>query len=145
MSADATVPEGEVVSRWLARAVELGASDLHIIVGYRPTLRLHCGLVELNEPVLIAEAARTAITPLCPPRAWKQLEEQKNVDFAFELNIAGRSQRYRMNVFVSGPNTGACIRVIQSESTTGRRPPGFIHVCADARLGQDRTRHIVSS
>ncbi len=34
MSAETTVPDREVVSRWLARAVELGASDLHIVVGY---------------------------------------------------------------------------------------------------------------
>lgn len=115
MSSDTNVAGEEVVTGWLSRAVELGASDLHLVVGYRPTLRLHGGLHELEAPILTDEAARAALFPLCPARALQEVERHKNADFALELNLDGRTQRCRVNVFVSGPNIGACFRVIQSE------------------------------
>ena len=37
---------------WLAHAVEVGASDLHLTVGYPPGLRLHGDLTELAEEPL---------------------------------------------------------------------------------------------
>ena len=134
MSADTIVHDGEIVSHWLAHAVELGASDLHVVVGYRPTLRLHGDLQELELPILTDEAARAALTPLCPSRALEQLEHHKNADFALELNINGRRQRCRINLFVSGPNIGACIRIIQSEI------PDFAWAGFPSELG-DRLAH----
>ncbi|MBC8356366.1 MAG: PilT/PilU family type 4a pilus ATPase [Planctomycetes bacterium] len=134
MSTDTDVPDREVVSRWLARAVELGASDLHIVVGYRPTLRLHGGLLELDVPILTDEAVRATVAPLCGARMSEQLEHHKNVDFALELNIGGQPQRCRVNLFVNGPNIGACIRVIQSDI------PDFGWAGFPAELG-DRLAH----
>ena len=115
MSNGRNVTEATTVCRWLTQAVVLGASDVHIVVGYRPTLRVHGGLHELNEPILTDEASRSAIATICPPRALEQLEQEKNVDFALEMEIHGRAQRCRMNLFVSGPHLGACIRIIQAE------------------------------
>lgn len=100
---------------WLTRAVELGASDLHVVVGYRPTIRLHGQLVELESPVLTDEAARAALMSVCPPRALGQFEHQKNVDFAMQLDVGGHSQRCRVNLFVSGPHIGGCIRIIPAD------------------------------
>ncbi len=97
---------------WLAEAVAVGASDLHVATGYRPTLRLHGRLVELAAPVLTDQAARAALIPLCPPRALAQFEEHSNVDFALQLEIEGALRRFRVNYFVSGQNIGACFRVI---------------------------------
>ena len=45
----------EKLRQWLTRAVEAGASDLHLIAGYPPVLRLHGDFTELPEPVLAAE------------------------------------------------------------------------------------------
>jgi len=134
MSDDTNVAGGEAVVSWLTQAVELGASDLHMVVGYRPTLRLHGGLQELEAPVLSDEATRALVTPLCPARALKQLQDQQNADFALELNIDGRPHRFRVNLFVSGPNIGACMRVIQSDI------PDFRWAGFPAELG-DRLAH----
>jgi twitching motility protein PilT len=97
---------------WLAEAVAVGASDLHVATGYRPTLRLHGRLVELAAPILTDQAARAALTPLCPPRTLAQFEEHSNADFALQLEIEGELRRFRVNYFVSGQNIGACFRVI---------------------------------
>jgi twitching motility protein PilT len=109
-----TMPDESAVAihNWLGEAVAAGASDLHIVTGYRPTLRLHGRLVELAVPVLTDEVVRAALIPLCPPRVLAGFETQSNADFALELTIDGQSRRFRVNYFVSGQSIGACFRVI---------------------------------
>jgi twitching motility protein PilT len=40
------------------------------------------------------------------------LQGQKNVDFSFDLEVNGRSQRFRANLFYNGRHLGACLRVV---------------------------------
>ena len=100
---------------WLAQAVDQSASDLHVVVGHRPTLRVHGRLQELPAQVLAADVVRKVLLPLCPQRAQEQFERAKNADFALQLDISGRPQRFRVNYFVSGPHIGACFRIIPVE------------------------------
>ncbi|MBN1851301.1 MAG: PilT/PilU family type 4a pilus ATPase [Pirellulales bacterium] len=100
---------------WLAQAVGMGASDLHIVTGYRPTLRLHGRLMELQVPVLADGVVRAALIPLCPKKTLAQFESQKNADFALSLTINGQVRRFRVNYFVSGQNIGACFRLIAAD------------------------------
>ncbi len=97
---------------WLETAVERGASDLHIVVGHRPTVRVHGALDELDAPVLSNDAARAALLPLCPDQLLERFETQKNIDFALQLDIHRQPQRFRANYFVSGQSLGACFRII---------------------------------
>ena len=48
----------EKLRQWLGHAVAVGASDLHLIAGYPPVLRLHGDLIELPGPPL--DGARDA-------------------------------------------------------------------------------------
>jgi twitching motility protein PilT len=107
-------PVPEKLRAWLTRAVETGASDLHLIVGYPPVLRLHGDLIELSERPLEAEEARPLLGSLCPPEALALLQAQKNVDFSFELTTDGRVNRFRANLFHTGRQLGACLRVVPS-------------------------------
>jgi twitching motility protein PilT len=107
-------PDNPLAAKWLPRAVEVGASDLHVVVGYPPTMRLHGELTELPEPVLTDDAVRAALIPLCPKHALSRFQRRKNVDFALQLDIGGRCQRFRMNYFVCEPHIGACARIIPS-------------------------------
>src|SRR5438132_8717633 len=99
---------------WLSRAVEVGASDLHLIVGYPPVLRLHGDLTALEEPAIEAEEARAMLCSLCPRETYLRLEAQKNVDFSFDQGGTGRISRFRANVFYTGGQIGACLRVVPS-------------------------------
>ena len=65
------------VSDWLAQAVAAGALDLHILVGYPPTLRLHGRLHELESPVLEGDAAAAALAELCPPKTWARFQRRR--------------------------------------------------------------------
>jgi twitching motility protein PilT len=96
---------------WLGRAVETGASDLHLIVGYPPVLRLHGDLIELPEPAL-SDATRELLCALCPADALPRLEGNKNLDFSIELPVGGRVTRFRVNMFHAGGKLGACLRVV---------------------------------
>lgn len=103
------------VREWLARAVELEASDVHIAVGYPPVLRLHGELHPLEEPLLDGDAARELLTPLCPPPVLDRFLLEQDADFSFELEIDGRTCRFRMNLFVNSSEIGACFRLIPAE------------------------------
>ncbi len=129
-------PIPEKLRAWLSRAVEVEASDLHLIVGYPPVLRLHGDLIEqpgplppgdgeresLSErplsaprpawPAVEAEEARQVLSALCSPDALARLHAKKYVDFSFEVELDGRAQRFRANVFYSGGDMGACLRVV---------------------------------
>jgi len=100
------------VRHWLAQAVEAGASDLHVVVDYPPVIRVHGELRSLEEAALDSEAIRSLLTPLCPTQAMERFQADKNVDFSLELSLTGRTQRFRVNYFVSGQRMGACFRVI---------------------------------
>jgi twitching motility protein PilT len=104
----------------LAEAIEKGASDLHIVVGHRPTMRLHGRLQALDEPVVTAESARSALLAFCPPQALEHFEREQSADFAVEfdaveLDQSGVKRRLRANYFQSGVGIGACIRIIPTE------------------------------
>src|SRR3954454_23906188 len=101
-----TVAVPERIRGWLWRAVESGASDLHLIVGYPPVLRLHGDLVEIPEPPLEGTEANALLSSLCPPEAVARLQTQKDVDFSFEMAVAGGSSRFRTNLFHSGGQLG---------------------------------------
>jgi twitching motility protein PilT len=105
-----TVPDK--VCAWLARAVQAGASDLHLLVGYPPVLRLHGDLSELPEQALSGDEAQALLTALCPPEALARLESNKNVDFSFSLPSNTGVSRFRANVFQAGRHLGACLRVV---------------------------------
>jgi twitching motility protein PilT len=105
----------EKLRRWLEWAVQGGASDLHLIAGYPPVLRLNGELTELTGPALTAEETGPLLSPLCPPGSLDQLQAQKNADFSCELPVGGRPVRFRANLFHAGRALGACFRVIPAE------------------------------
>ena len=100
------------VRRWLAEAVQAGASDLHVVVDHPPVLRVHGLLRPLQGDPLHGDTVRGLLTPLCPQQAIARFRAEKNVDFALELTLDDRRQRFRANYFLSGQKMGACFRVI---------------------------------
>jgi twitching motility protein PilT len=128
----APIPVPERLAGWLARAVDSGASDLHLIVGYPPVLRLHGDLTELPEPPLPGDEAYTLIRGLCPAEVFDRLQKYKNVDFSFEASLANHINRFRANIFHTGRQLGACVRVV----------PAFIPDFAWAGFPEDLARKL---
>lgn len=99
---------------WLNLAVEAGASDLHFIAGYPPTLRLHGDLNEMPEAALTAAQISELLRPLCSADAFERLFARKNIDFSFDLDLPGGTSRFRANLFLALGQLGACFRVVPS-------------------------------
>ena len=102
----------EPVQRWLAAAVEAGASDLHLVVGHPPILRVHGRLQSLDGKPLDGQTMQSLLKPLCPQQTLERFAQEKNVDFSLDLPVGGCSQRFRVNFFLSDQQMGACFRVI---------------------------------
>jgi twitching motility protein PilT len=98
----------------LSHAVEAGASDLHLIVGYPPVLRLHGDLVEMSEAPLQESETHPLLCSLCPPEILPRLQAQKDADFSFALATTNHFSRFRANIFHTGRQLGACFRVVPS-------------------------------
>ncbi len=97
---------------WLNHALDTGASDLHLIIGYPPIVRLHGDLTEISEAPLKEPDLQPILCTLCTPEDFTHLQSQKNLDFSFEVPLDGRIGRFRANLFLNGGNFGACFRVI---------------------------------
>ena len=57
------------IRNWLGLAVEAEASDLHLVPGYPPTLRVHGRLRQLDSAQLAPDALRDLLAGLCPAYA----------------------------------------------------------------------------
>jgi twitching motility protein PilT len=97
---------------WLAQAAKSDASDLHLIAGYPPALRLHGDLTGMREPAVAAEELTPLLRGLLPAELTARLDSRKSVDYSFDIGVRGQVRRFRANVFVVGGELAACIRVV---------------------------------
>jgi twitching motility protein PilT len=97
---------------WLARAVDVGASDLHLTADYPPALRLHGELTELREPALSGPDLDALLSNLGPADIRDRLREERDADFSLELELDGGPARFRAHLFVAGGHLASCMRVI---------------------------------
>ena len=100
--------------QWLSQAVQREASDLHVVSGYPPVLRVHGRLCPVETAALDGDTVRRLLLAFCPPHALERFQTERNADFALEQELAGSVQRFRANYFMSGQQMGACFRYIPS-------------------------------
>jgi len=105
----------EPLRGWLVAAVESEASDLHVVAGYPPVLRIHGSLEPISADVVEADQTAGLLESLCPESVHAQFLSDQNLDFSFELEVDGRSRRFRANLFFSRGAAGACFRLIPVE------------------------------
>jgi twitching motility protein PilT len=103
------------IEQLLAITVDREASDLHLVEGYAPFLRVHGDLaaVDASSPALSDVGA--LIAPILPADARVRLNEQRDLDFATQIDHQGHPERFRVNVFFSRGDMGACFRHIAAK------------------------------
>jgi twitching motility protein PilT len=89
--------------------VDQGASDLHLVSGSQPILRVSGELQRVRYTVLESDDLKKMLYEVAPEYKIKQFEETGDVDFAYE--IPGLA-RYRANYFVQKYGVGAVFRQI---------------------------------
>lgn len=92
--------------------VKQNASDLHLGVGKKPSLRIDGILVPIErETVLTPEMAEGLVYAMLTPDQKKEFDEKKEIDFSYSLE--GKA-RFRVNVFHQRTFKAAALRAIPS-------------------------------
>jgi len=94
---------------------ERGASDLHLVVGFPPMLRLRGSLVPTEHPVLTPESNRELIYGILDPLQRSQTEKHRDFDMAYALDGVGR---FRCNIFFQHRGISAVFRIIPTKILT---------------------------
>jgi twitching motility protein PilT len=97
----------------LSRALDLGASDVHLSAGAPPIVRINGELVGLDdEGVLDAQMIQRMIYAILTQTQRERFEAELELDFAYAL--PGRT-RFRVNVYRQRESVGAAFRQIPYE------------------------------
>ncbi len=89
-----------------------GASDLHMMAGQQPVLRIRGEMERVKFKVMEDEQLKTMLYEICPEDKIKIFEERGDMDFGYE--IPGLA-RYRCNFFQQNNGIGAVFREIPSK------------------------------
>ena len=99
----------------LNEILERRASDLHLIAGDPPRMRLYGDLQPLKPERLDPQAVRDALYEIMPKAAVNRFESKDGADFAYTLADRGR---FRVNVMRHLSGVGAVFRAIPSRAMT---------------------------
>jgi twitching motility protein PilT len=94
---------------------EQGASDLHLVTGQQPIIRINGELTRIKYKILENDPLKEMLYEIAPEEKVKLFEETGDVDFAYE--IPGLA-RYRANFFDQKYGIAAVFREIPSEILT---------------------------
>ena len=106
----------EKLNDLLILTAKQGASDLHLAVGRRPTLRVDGVLIQLqHETILTPEDAQGLILGLLTPEQREKFMSDKQLDFSFSLEDKAR---FRANAYYQRGYMAAALRLINSKIRT---------------------------
>jgi twitching motility protein PilT len=94
---------------------ERGASDLHMIIGFPPMLRLRGELTPTEHPVLTAESNQEFLFEILTEDQRSALESHRDFDMAYELEDVAR---FRCNFLYQHRGIGAVFRLIPTDILT---------------------------
>ena len=137
------------IDRVLETCIKQGASDIHLVTGRPPVLRLHGGLRSLETKVLDSDDTNALMKSITPDRNQQELQETGSTDFGFAFGDAGR---FRVSVFRQRSDLSLVLRLIPNELFTFeqiglpkqiadlcRRPQGLFLVTGPTGSGKTTT------
>lgn len=96
-------------------AIQERASDIHLRFAEKPIFRIDGTIRVLEMPILTLEDLENYVKALVPERLLAGLKVTKELDFAYEPEIAGEKVRIRANVFITRDNYGIVLRIVQKK------------------------------
>ncbi len=108
-------------------ATEQGASDLHIVAGSQPALRINGRIVRIKTDVLTKETTRKLCYSVINDFQKSRFEEQKELDFSFD---AKNQARFRANYFYQRNAVSGVFRKIPTQI------PRFQDLTLPASIGE---------
>ena len=115
------------IDRLLDTVIKSSASDLHLVTGRKPTLRLHGTLRNVDTKVLDADDTVALMKSITPQRCQQELQEEGSCDFGFAY---GDQARFRVAVFRQRGDISLVLRLIPNELLTFEQI-GLPEICRD--------------
>ena len=101
------------IDEYLRHIVHHDASDLHVIAGQPPRIRVHGTLQAMNVEPNNAEQTQNILYEIMPAKPKKEFEANDSADFAHHVEGLAR---FRVNVFRHLHGMGGVLRVIPSQA-----------------------------
>ena len=137
------------MDRLLQACVSQGASDIHLVTGRPPVLRIDGQLRSLETKVLESDDTVGLMKSIAPERNQQELQEEGGTDFGFAYGDKGR---FRVSVFRQRGDISIVLRLIPSKILTFeeiglpkicaalcRRPRGLFLVTGPTGCGKTTT------
>jgi twitching motility protein PilT len=94
---------------WLSGMRQQGASDLYLVAGLPPSIRVHGAVQPLSEAVLTGDQIEAIVLPALPAYAAAQYRKRGAADASLRLGAAGR---FRINLHRERGRAAASIRAL---------------------------------
>ncbi len=130
-------------------AHENDASDIHLIAGHPPMVRVHTVMTPMDAPPLTPDAVDAMLEEITSPEQMRTFETQKDLDFSYAIDGLGR---YRINAHRQRNSTGMALRAIKTKvppledlslpeviSRLTYLPRGLVLVTGDTGSGKSTT------
>lgn len=96
------------IQNLLQITIDRKASDLHLVAGYAPTIRVDGTLIKLSEPVLTAADIDGILRFLLTPEQLTAFSQNHELDFAYSFGIG----RFRVNSYFQKETPAVAFRLI---------------------------------
>lgn len=96
----------------LKTALELGASDIHLVAGHPPMVRIHTVMTPMDYPVITPESSMRMFHHMASEEQRARFEKVKDVDFSYEIPGLGR---FRVNTHMQRQTIAIAMRAIKEK------------------------------
>ncbi|MGQ0626525.1 MAG: type IV pilus twitching motility protein PilT [Phycisphaerales bacterium] len=96
----------------LKAAQEADASDIHLVAGHPPVMRVHTVMTPMNMPLLTPEVCRQFLEQMAPKEAQVRFDTNKDSDFSY---FAEGIARYRVNAHMQRSALAFSLRVVKTK------------------------------
>lgn len=123
------------LAQMLDLIVQHDASDLHLVAGHEPMVRLHGSLIPIQSEKKLTEAeAHDLIVQLMNEEQKARFEKEKTLDFSYQHEQKGR---FRVNAYMQRGSAAAALRLIPTKIKTVEELglPQFCHTFAKENMG----------
>lgn len=111
--AASTGNNADLINRIIPIAVQYEASDIYMVVGYYPSMKVHGKIFAITEgfDILSDGDVHTFINAMTSDKQKKKYEEDLELDFSYSHGKA----RFRVNIFHQMKHPSLCMRYLRSD------------------------------